>query len=326
MHLAADVDKVFDVILKAVQKGHEVLANSAQEGGDRLSQYEAKLAEQKALIEQLSAEASRRQHQHEEQVQQLQILADEKRDLADTVKRLNEEVAGLRQQVSALQEHLDRSQNALLDQAATKVTQEAPAAPQEPQSSSRSSSPTSVTEPGAAGAPAEEPPEPSEAPAVEKEAPPVPTRSSRSQSRPLVRRERLRSMSPGELHQRSRKVIKRADSRQPLARHQEERRRERSARLVREERQRSRHQAARGQPRSPRINRTKACIPWCAKICAKGDHCPLWHPVPEEAAQILERVQRTPCRDGKDCQRTRCHFLHPGQQGDRQRKSAKDRR
>ncbi|CAJ1427773.1 unnamed protein product [Effrenium voratum] len=225
MHLAADVDKVFDVILKAVQKGHEVLANSAQEGGDRLSQYEAKLAEQKALIEQLSAEASRRQHQHEEQVQQLQILADEKRDLADTVKRLNEEVAGLRQQVSALQE-----QNALLDQAATKVTQEAPAAPQEPQSSSRSSSPTSVTEPGAAGAPAEEPPEPSEAPAVEKEAPPVPTRSSRSQSRPLVRRERLRSMSPGELHQRSRKVIKRADSRQPLARHQEERRRERSAR------------------------------------------------------------------------------------------------
>ncbi|CAL1164856.1 unnamed protein product [Cladocopium goreaui] len=386
MHFATDVSKAFESILKAVHDGQEVLLSSYEQDTEKLALYESQLNQQKALYDQLSAEASQQTKDYEEQAQKLQQMTEENQNLNETVRRLNEEVQGLRTQIAQLQ----LLTTELQDQASQKqekvpslaLADAPPIEPVEVPQASESSSPTSVTDlpqeeasdpeithgqedppvdvlssgpytahtapsgargaPGTAGSTTADTAD--EVPAVPSAAPAL-ARRSRSRSRPLMRGERLRSMSPGERPERTREV-KRTDSRRPLERHTpEERRRVRHVRSEGRDAQRRRdrreapHSRARLPPPPPvpsmtygrvdrgheyphRINREKVCIDWCMKSCAMGRDCPLRHPPPEDVGGILESFRRKSCHHGKECKRSNCPYRHPGDS----RRTPKDRR
>lgn len=388
MHFATDVSKAFESILKAVHDGQEVLLSSHEQDTEKLALCESQLNQQKALYDQLSAEASQQTKDYEEQGQKLQQMTEENQNLNETVRRLNDEVQGLRSQIAQLQLLITELQ----DQAAQKQEKvpslaladaAPPIEPVEVPQASESSSPTSVTDlpqeeasdpeithgqedppvdvlssgpytapsgargaPGTAGSTTADVDVPAAVPSAAPAAGP-PARRSRSRSRPLMRGERLRSMSPGERPERTREV-KRTDSRRPLERHTpEERRRVRHVRSEGRDAQRRRdrreapHSRARLPPPPPvpsmtygrvdrgheyphqRINREKVCMDWCTKSnCAMGRDCPLRHPPPEDVEGILESLRRKNCHHGKECKRSYCPYRHPGDS----RRTPKDRR
>eukprot|EP00434_Breviolum_minutum_P037087 symbB.v1.2.032872.t1/scaffold4008.1/size46473/7 len=406
MHMATDVNKVFESILKVVNDGQEVLLSSHEQNKEKLALYESELNRQKALYDQLSAEASQQRQDYEQQDQKLQQVTTENSNLNETVNRLNEEVKGLKSHVEQLQALAAELQDQLNQKEkvpsplplAESLQLEAVEVPQ----GSESSSPTSVTDlpqedqeasdtevnqdppdvlqGGLFSAPVDPalgPPE-LEAPGVMDPTafPLAPTvsnmhsaavaRRSRSRSRPLMRGERLRSMSPGDLPQRTPQV-KRSDFRRPLERYgqPDDRRRARHFRSEGREKHRRREareaptsrmplpppppvpptyadrvdrvdrvdrddrvdRVDRGQTRTHQINRDKVCIAWCAKNCAAGDSCCLRHPPEPEAERVLKDCKRKHCRHGKDCQKAWCPFLHPGDgRRNHSRRTTKSRR